>query len=66
MLLKVLENSLGSFVVEGEVVFGVDSHIIHVDLKPLLCDHVWANVVHERLESGGCIAEAKEHDGWFE
>ena len=22
-------------------------------------------MVHERLESGGCIAEAKEHDGWF-
>ena len=23
------------------------------------------DVVHERLESGGCIAEAEEHDGWF-
>ena len=40
MLSKVLENSSGLFVVEGEIVFGVDSHIIHVDLKPLLRNHV--------------------------
>ena len=65
MLPQALENSLGSFVVEGEIVFGVDSHIVHVDLKPLLSNHVCADMVHERLEGGGCIAKPEEHDGWF-
>ena len=52
--------------VEREVVFGVDSHIIHINLKPFLRDHIGADVIHECLESGRCIAEAEEHDGWFE
>ena len=66
MLPQALKNSLGLFVMEGEVIFGVDPHIVHVDLKPLLCNHVQANMVHECLEGGGCIAKAKEHDSWFE
>ena len=51
---------------EREVVFSVDPHIIHVDFKPFLCDHVGTDMIHECLESGGCIAEAEEHDSWFE
>ena len=51
---------------EGKVVFGVDSHIIHVDLEPFLHNHVRADVVHESLECGRGITEAEEHDSWFE
>ena len=50
---------------EREIIFSVDFHIIHVDFKPFFCDHVSANMIHECLESGGCVAEAEEHDGWF-
>ena len=66
MFSKALENPLGSFMVKRKVVFGVNAHIVHVDFKPFFCNHVRANMVHECLESGGCIAETKEHDGWFE
>ena len=65
MFSKMLENSSSSFVVEGEVVLGMNTHIVHIDLKPFLGNHVCANVVHKCLEGGGHIGEAEEHDCWF-
>ena len=61
MLSKVLEDPSGSFMVEGKVIFGVNPHIIHVDFKPLLHNHVRADVVHEHLESGGCVGNHSIH-----
>ena len=52
--------------VEGYIILGVDSHIIHVDFKPLLWEHICKDVIHECLECGGSIAESEEHDGGFE
>ena len=66
MFPKTLEDSSGSFVVEGEIILGVDVHVVHVDLKPFLSDHICAYVVHKCLEHGGCVGESKEHDSWFE
>ena len=66
MFPKMLEDSSGSFVMEGKIILGVDAHVIHVDLKPVFCDHIHTYVVHECLEHGGCVGEPKEHDGWFE
>ena len=43
-----LENSFGSFVVEDEVVLGVNTHVVHVDFKPFFCDHVCADIVMRR------------------
>ena len=50
---------------EGYIVFGVDPHVIHVDLKPLFWEHICKDMVHESLEGGGSIAESKEHDSGF-
>ena len=33
MLSKSLEHLLGALMMEGYIVLGVDSHVIHVDLK---------------------------------
>ena len=44
----------------------MNTHVIHVDLKPFFHDHVSANVIHERLEHRGCIGEPEEHDCGFE
>ena len=51
---------------EGHVIFGVDSHVVHIDFKPLLWEHIRKDVVHECLEGGGGITESKEHDSGFE
>ena len=50
---------------EGYIIRGVNSHVVHVDLKPLLWEHICEDIVHESLEGGGSIAESKEHDGGF-
>ena len=50
---------------ESYIILGVDSHVVHVDLKPLLWKHICKDMVHESLEGGGSIAEPKEHDGGF-
>ena len=65
MFSESLEHSSGAFMMEGDVILGVDSHIVHVDLKPLLWKHICENVVHEGLKGGGGITESKEHDRWF-
>ena len=65
MLSESLEYMLGALMMESYVILGVDSHVVHVDLKPLLRKHICEDVVHESLEGGGSIAEPKEHDGGF-
>ena len=66
MFSKSLEYLSGAFMMEGYVIFGVDSHVIHVDLKPLLWEHIHEDMVHEGLEGGRSIAKSKAHDGGFE
>ena len=66
MLPELLEHMSGVFMVEGNTILGVDSHIVHVDFKPLLWEHICKDVIHECLECGGGIAESEEHDGGFE
>ena len=65
MFSESLEHVSGVLMMESYVVLSVDSHIIHVDLKPLLWKHIREDVVHESLEGGGGIAEPKEHDSGF-
>ena len=65
MLSESLEHTLGAFMVEGYIILGVDSHLMHIGLKPLLWEHIHEDMVHESLEGGGGIAESKEHDGGF-
>ena len=66
MFPELLEYMWSSFMMEGHVVLGVDSHVIHVDLKPLFWKHICADMVHESLKSGGSVAESEEHDCGFE
>ena len=65
MFSESLEHTSGALMMEGDVIFGVDSHVIHVDFKPLLWKHICEDVVHEGLKGGGGITESKEHDSWF-
>ena len=65
MFSESLEHPSSAFVMEGYIILGVNSHVVHVDLKPLLCKHIRKDMVHESLEGGGSIAESKEHDGGF-
>ena len=60
-----LEHTSGVLMMEGDVIFGVDSHVVHVDLQPLLWKHICEDVVHEGLKGGGSITESKEHDSGF-
>ena len=66
MFSESLEHTSGALMMEGDVIFGVDSHVIHVDLKPFFWKHIREDVVHESLEGGGGITEPKEHDSGFE
>ena len=65
VFLEVKEDLSGSFMMEGSIIFGVDSHVIHVDLQPFFLDVVGEDVIHEHLESGWGIAEPEEHHGGF-
>ena len=65
MLSESLEHTSGVLMMEGYVILGVDPHVVHVDLKPLLQKHIRKDMVHESLEGGGSVAEPKEHDGGF-
>ena len=53
MLSELLEHTSVAFMMEGYVILGVDSHVVHVDLKPPLRKHVHEDMVHESLESVG-------------
>ena len=65
MFSESLEYTSGVLMMESYVILGVDSHVVHVDFKPLLRKHIHKDVVHESLEGGGGIAESKEHNGGF-
>ena len=43
----------------------MNTEIIHIDLKPLFCNHVSEDVVHKCLKCWWGIAETKEHDSGF-
>ena len=45
----------------GGCVGGINEEVVHVYDKPSFCDHIAKGVIHEVLESGGGIGEAKEH-----
>ena len=65
MLSESLEHTSGVLMMEGDIIFGVDSHVIHVDFKPLLQKHICKDVIHEGLKGGGSVTESKEHDSGF-
>ena len=65
MLSELSEHTSGAFMMESYIILGVDSRVVHVDLKPFLWKHICEDVVHESLEGGGSVAEPKEHDGGF-
>ena len=56
-----LKNAMGLFSI-GLGVWRGDEKVIHIDDKPSFSDHVSEQVIHELLEYGGGVAEAKEHD----
>ena len=66
MFSESLEHTSGALMVESYIILGVDFHVIHVDLEPLLRKHICEDVVHESLEGGGSVAKPKEHDSGFE
>ena len=39
--------------------------VVHIDLEPLLGDHISEDVIHECLKSRRSITEAKEHYSGF-
>ena len=52
--------------VEGKVVFGVDTNVIHINFQPFFYYYVGKDVVHKGLECRWCIAKSEEHHCWFE
>ena len=66
MFSELLEHTSGVLMMESDVILGVDSHVIHVDLKPFFRKHICEDVIHESLEGGGGVTEPKEHDSGFE
>ena len=51
---------------EGKVIFGVDTDVIHINFQPFFCYHIGEDVVHKGLECRQCIAKSKEHHCRFE
>ena len=45
---------------------GVDEKVVHVDNEPSFGNQIAEGVVHETLEGGRGVGEAKEHYGGFE
>jgi len=51
---------------EDFVIFGGDDHVVHIDVKPSLCNLFLENVIHHCLKSGQGVGQAEEHHSWFE
>ena len=51
--------------VEGKVIFGVDTDVVHINFHSFFCYHVGEDVVHKGLECRWCIAKSEEHHCWF-
>ena len=62
MFPEVRKDSTRLLVVQFQVIFSVDTQIIHVDLEPLFSDHVGEDVVHKCLKSWWGITKTKKHD----
>ena len=52
--------------VEGKVIFGVDTDVVHINCQPFFCYHIGEDMVHKGLECRWCIAKPEEHHCWFE
>ena len=66
MFPEVRKDSMSSLVVQFQVFFSMDTQIIHIDLEPLVRDHVNEDVVHKCLKSQWGIAKTKKkHDSRF-
>ena len=50
---------------EGKVIFGVNTDVIHINFQPFFCYYVGKDVVHKGLECRWCIAKPEEHHCWF-
>ena len=61
MFPEVRKDSMSSLVVQFQVVFSMDTQIIHIDLEPLVRDHVNEDVVHKCLKSQWGIAKTKKN-----
>ena len=51
--------------VEGKVIFGVDTDVVHVNFQPFFRYHIGKDVVHKGLECRWCVAKPEEHHCWF-
>ena len=51
--------------VEGEVIFGVDADVIHINFQPFFRYHIGEDVVHKGLECRQRAAKPEEHHCWF-
>ena len=51
--------------VEGEVIFGVDADVIHINFQPFFHYYIGEDVVHKGLERRQCVAKPEEHHCWF-
>jgi len=49
----------------GSCIGGEDKEVVHIDNEPSFHNHISEGVVHEPLEGGGGVGEAKEHDSGF-
>jgi len=47
------------------VVFCGNDHVVHVDVKPSLCNLFLEDIVYYHLESSWGIGQAKEHNSGF-
>ena len=65
MFSKVGKDATSVMVVQCEVILGVYSQIIHIDLEPSFGDHIGKNVVHECLKGRRGVAESKKHYSGF-
>ena len=52
--------------VEGKVIFDVDTNVVHINFQRFFCYHVGEDVVHKGLECRWCVAKPEEHHCWFE
>ena len=65
MFSEAREDLMSLLVVQSQIVLSVDAQIVHVNLEPLLCDHVSEDMIHKHLKHQWGIVETKKHDGGF-
>ena len=65
MFSQSLKNTASLFMVEGKVIFGVDTDVVHINFQPLFSYHVGEDMVHKGVKCRWHIAKPKEHHHWF-